>query len=104
MNLTATDSPSITANGGGVGVAVGGGVAGVGVSAGVGYANNSVADAVKAYIFGSNVAAAGSVAVLTGDKSCSLSGVPAAASNTSLTSRSSRTTRLRACAAASPSA
>ena len=59
VTLMATDSPTITANAGGVGSQSPGGTAGVGVSVGVGYASTSVADPVKAFITDSTVTAGG---------------------------------------------
>ena len=65
VTLAATDRAAITADGGGVSLALGAsGGNGVGVSLGVAVAINDVEDQVKAYIDGSSVTAAGSLAAL----------------------------------------
>ena len=68
ITLTAADNPAITANGGGVGIAVGvAGAAGIGLSVGVSYANNLIQDKVYTFISNSNAIAAGGVTLATTD-------------------------------------
>ncbi len=62
--LTATDTPSITANGGGLGFSVGvASTAGVAVSLGVSFASNTMQDQVEATISDSSVTASGQVSL-----------------------------------------
>ncbi len=64
VTLMATDNPSVTANGGGVGLTgAGGGAAGVAVSLGVAAAVNSIQDTVEAFVNNSQIASAGGVSL-----------------------------------------
>ena len=64
VTLTATDAPSITANGGGLGVSGGiASTAGVAVSLGVAFASNTMQDTVEATIADSSVTASGQVSL-----------------------------------------
>ncbi|WP_157369663.1 beta strand repeat-containing protein, partial [Zavarzinella formosa] len=69
VTLSATDSASITANGGGVGVSVGAGGSGggVGASLGVSFATNDIEDTVQAIADQSNVTSAGQVGLTTNE-------------------------------------
>jgi len=64
VKLSATDNPSIIADGGGLSVALGfGGAAGVGVSLGVGAAVNTITDTTCAFVDASTVNAASAVSL-----------------------------------------
>ena len=63
VNILSGDMPSITANGGGVAIAVGAGAAGIAGSLGVGFAINSITDTVEAFVDSSSVTASSAVMI-----------------------------------------